>query len=319
MAAVLDLERAPPKSVHDADNELVGFRRFDQVAVRALRKLVAQRRRLIRERTRARNRLQRLLQEKQFEPPAGNLFGAELSGWWDSLTLSPVEQLLVRQDLTTLTQVAPPIDEVNKRLALESTSSPWVSEVPYLMQQSGVGLIVAMTVLSAVGDIRRFERPKQLVGYAGLGTRVHDSGQRHHHDGITKQGRRDLRSAMVEAAWSAVGHNEHWRVKFTHYAKRHGEAKAIVAIARQMLVSLWYLWHEHGVDRHGDPSAIARSFWTWAEQGGKQMRHGLSCSHFVRYPLDLLGIGQDLTEVRQGSHTYRLPPPGTVTALPDVA
>jgi hypothetical protein len=46
------------------------------------------------------------------------------------------------------------------------------------------------------------------------------------------------------------------------------------------------------------------------------MRHGLSCSHFVRFQLDQLGIGQELTVLRYGSHVYRLPPPGSDARLP---
>ena len=84
-----------------------------------------------------------------------------------------------------------------------------------------------------------------------------------------------------------------------------------MAIARQMLVSVWYLWHNRTVDRHSDAVTIAHKLWTWAEQGGKTMRHGLSCSHFVRFQLDQLGIGQELTELRYGSHVYRLPPTGS--------
>ena len=57
---------------------------------------------------------------------------------------------------------------------------------------------------------------------------------------------------------------------------------------------------------------IAHKLWTWAEQGGLAMRHGLSCCHFVRFQLDQLGIGQELTELHRGSHVYRLPPVGSV-------
>jgi transposase len=284
--------------------------------VRALRMLVAQRQRLIRQRTRARNRLQSMLQCHNWTPPGGNLYGEGLRSWWETLPLTAVERLLVSQDLLVLEQVAPLIDQVEAQLALQSTCPPWADEAAYLMQQTGIGLQTAMTLFAAIGDIRRFDHPNQLVGYAGLGARIHDSGQSHHTGGISKQGRRELRTAMVEAAWSAVAHNAHWRSKFARYAQRHGEGKAIVAIARQLLVSVWYLWHQHLVDRHGDSLTIARKFWTWAEQGGKAMRHGLSCSQFVRFQLDHLGIGQELGELRYGSHLYRLPPPGSVAALP---
>jgi len=51
--------------------------------------------------------------------------------------------------------------------------------VPLLVQLPGVGTLVAMTLLAAIGDISRFPSDKKLVGYAGLGARVHDSGQRY--------------------------------------------------------------------------------------------------------------------------------------------
>ena len=83
-----------------------------------------------------------------------------------------------------------------------------------------------------------------------------------------------------------------------------------------MLVSVWCLWHNRTVDRHTDALAIAHKLWTWAEHGGLTMRHGLSCSHFVRYHLDQLGIGQELTVLCYGSHVYRPPPPGSDARLP---
>jgi transposase len=284
--------------------------------VRALRTLVGQRRRWVKQRTQARNRLQGLLQDHNLLPPEGDLFAPEQRAWWLAVDLSPAERLLIAQDLLALDQLAPLIDQVETAIQMQSTCEPWASEVPWLIQQTGIGLLTAMTLLAAIGDISRFQHPNQLVGYAGLGARVHASGETHNTGGITKQGRRELRAAMVESAWSAVTHNAYWKAKFDRYARRLGDGKAIVAIARQMLVSVWYLWHNHAVDRHTDATAIAHKLWTWAENGGLAMRHGLSCSHFVRFQLDQLGIGQELTELHQGSHVYRLPPAGSDLSLP---
>ena len=283
--------------------------------VRALRTLIGQRQRWIKQRTQARNRLQGLLQDHNLLPPEGDLFAPEQRPWWLALDLAAAERLLVAQDLLALDQLAPLADQVETAIEMQSTSEPWVSEIPFLIQQTGIGLLTAMTLLAAIGDISRFEHPNQLVGYAGLGARVHASGETHNTGGITKQGRRELRTAMVEAAWSAVTHNAFWKAKFARYDRRLGNGKAIVAIARQMLVSVWYLWHNRTVDRHTDALAIAHKLWTWAESGGKAMRHGLSCSHFVRFQLDQLGIGQELTELHYGSHVYRLPPAGSVASL----
>lgn len=287
--------------------------------VRALRMLLAQRWRWIEQRTQVRNRLQGVLQGRNLPPPAGDPFSPAQRSWWQALDLPPAERLLITQDLLALDQLGPLIDQVETTLLLETTREPWISHMPYLLQQTGIGWLTALTLLAAIGEIDRFERPAHLVGYAGLGARVHDSGQTHRSGGISKQGRRELRAAMVEAAWVAVTHNAFWKAKFARLVRRLGDAKAIVAIARQMLVSVWYLWHNRLVDRHTDALAIAHKLWTWAEKGGKTMRHGLSCSHFVRFQLDQLGIRQELSELRYGSHIYRLPPAGSITSLPPAA
>jgi len=287
--------------------------------VRALRTLIGQRQRWIKQRTQARNRLQGLLQDHNLLPPEGDLFAPAQRDWWFTLDLTAAERLLVAQDLLALNQLAPLVEQIETAIQMQSTCEPWAAAMPWLLQQTGIGLLTAMTLLAAIGEIERFAHPQQLVGYAGLGARVHASGETFNTGGITKQGRRELRAAMVEAAWTAVRFNLHWKTKFARYERRLGSSKAIVAIARQMLVSIWYLWHDHVVDRHTDALATAHKLWTWAENGGKTMRHGLSCSHFVRFQLDQLGIGQELTELHYGSHVYRLPPAGSVASLPAAA
>ena len=57
-----------------------------------------------------------------------------------------------------------------------------------------------MVILSAVGDISRFPSANKLAGYAGLRTKVHASGLSYRTGVITKQGCKDLRAALVEAA-----------------------------------------------------------------------------------------------------------------------
>ena len=70
--------------------------------------------------------------------------------------------------------------------------------VPLLVQLPGCGMLNAITILAAIGTIDRFEKPKKLVGYAGLGTRVHDSGTTYHAE------RKDLRHAMVSMANNTI-------------------------------------------------------------------------------------------------------------------
>ncbi len=279
--------------------------------VRQLRALVSHRQRLIRQRTQARNRLHSLLHRHNLTPPERDLFTVAQRTWWQQLALQPMERLLVTQDLRLLDTVSPLIEEVEQQLCLESVQEPWATQVPYVVQQTGIGILTAMILLAAIGEIDRFAHAAKLVGYAGLGTTVHDSADTHHHGGITKQGRRDLRAAMVEAAWTAVTHNLYWKARFEQLCRHVSKEKAICAIARQMLVVVWHAWHDREPDQHTDVVAIARKFMTWAEQGGKAMRHSLTATQFVRLQLDRLGIGQDLSELHYGSHLYKLPSTGS--------
>ena len=280
--------------------------------VRQLRALVSHRRRLIRQRTHARQRLHSLLHRHNLTPPEGELFATAQRKWWQRLPLESLEHLLMQQDLQLLDALQPLIEQVEHPLCLESVKAPWAESVPYLVQQTGLGVLTAMMLLAAIGDIARFPHAPQLVGYAGLGARVHDSAETHRGGGITKQGRRDLRAAMVESAWVAVIHNPHWKARFEHLCRHLSKEKAIVAIARQMLVVVWHVWHDREPDQHMEAAAIARKMMTWAEQGGKAMHLDLTATQFVRLQLDRLGIGQDLTQLHYGSHDYKLPRPGSV-------
>ncbi|MHB1799454.1 MAG: transposase [Vulcanimicrobiaceae bacterium] len=66
-------------------------------------------------------------------------------------------------------------------------------------------IITAVSVVSEIGDIGRFQTPRQLMAYAGLVPSEHSSGGRVHRGNITKNGNAHLRRVMVEAAW----HNRH--------------------------------------------------------------------------------------------------------------
>jgi transposase len=125
-----------------------------------------------------------------------------------------------------------------------------------------------MLLLAAIGDIQRFDAPHKLVGYAGLGARVHSSGQEQYGGRITKQGRRDIRSTMVEAAWVAVGGHPYWKEVFDHLAVRVGRPKAIVAIARKLLVVVWLVLAEQVADREPVPEQVAGKFLEWSWKTG---------------------------------------------------
>ena len=278
------------------------------VVVRELRGLLAHRRRLVQHRTQLRNRLRSLVHRHQLVPPVGDLFAANHRSWWEEAPLSSVERLRAQQDLLQHDQLTPLIHAVEAELARLSVTEPWADQAPYLLQLPGIGLISAMTLLAAIGDIARFPAAKHLVGYSGLGAGVHASGQTHHGGPITKQGRREIRAVMVEAAWVAIAHHPHWKREFERLAPRIGRGKAVVAIARKLLVVVWYVLSGQVADTHADEAAVARKYFTWGARYRLARQLGLSRALFTRRQLDQLGLGSSLAAVTYEGERVRLPP-----------
>jgi transposase len=168
-------------------------------ATQALRRQVARRTHLVRQRTRLKNQVQAILQRNLVpRPPVSDLFGIKGRCWLANQPLSPDEELAVEALLRQLDfhgQELRIIDAVLGRIALERP------EVKRLMTIPGLDATVALSIVAAVGDFHRFARPDRLVSYLGLNPRVRQSGgQPASHGRITKHGRAHARGMLVEAA-----------------------------------------------------------------------------------------------------------------------
>lgn len=74
--------------------------------------------------------------------------------------------------------------------------------VEALQALRGVSLVVAVTTVAELGDLSRFDHPRQLMAYLGLVPSEHSSGESTKRGGITKTGNGHARRMLVEAAWS---------------------------------------------------------------------------------------------------------------------
>ncbi|MFQ5944522.1 MAG: IS110 family transposase [Anaerolineales bacterium] len=285
------------------------------VEVRELRSLMAHRRRLVQMGTRARNRLHSLLHRFNLKPPAGKIFAQKHRGWWQELDLSPTQLMRIRHDLATIDHIEQQLEEIDEELSRLSTSEPWADQVPYLLQLPGFGLIVTLTVLAAIGEISRFSHPKKLVGYAGLGASIHDSGDQHRTGRITKRGRKELRWVLVEAAWRAADTHPYWKAQFERLERRLGSKKTAVALARKLLVAVWYVLTQRTSDRHADPDKVAFKYIMWSWKLDDVKRNGMSTRQWARYHLMRLQLGEDLTHIMRGGHRYPIAPGEELRAL----
>jgi transposase len=275
--------------------------------VRYLRALIAQRDKMVSLSTQSKNRLCSLLHRRHLTfSEDGSQYSPDHRKWWLALPLSVMEKLIVQSDLDTLEFARKQIVAIEEVLKQEAAKD---NRVPLLAQLPGISILTALTILSAIGIIDRFEDASHLVGYAGLGTSVHDSGQTHQNGRITKAGRKDLRRAMVQAANTAVLHHPFWKQEFNRLRFRLGRSKAIVAIARKLLVAVWHILKKGAADIHADDQAVAASFLNLAYKiGAKNLPEGKKATAYTREQLDRLGIASDLSFIAWGSRKVCLPP-----------
>ena len=275
------------------------------VEVRELRAVIAQRAKMVRLQTQAKNRLNSLLHRTHRERPA-QPFKPEQRSWWDALPLTTIEKYIVQSDLETLAFAEKQVKTIEEVLRQEAAKD---ERVPLLAQLPGIAMLTGLTILAAIGPIERFEDADHLVSYAGLGASVHDSGQIHATGHITKAGRRDLRGAMVDAANAAVRHHPYWKKELERLEFRLGRSKAIVAIARRLLVAVWHILKNEAADRHADATSVAASMFKLAyEIKVSNLPSGLSARAFTRQQLDRLGIGRELNVLPWGTKKVKLPP-----------
>jgi len=279
--------------------------------VREVRSLVAGRQKMVRLSTRAKNSLHALLHARQIPlPEVKDPFHPSVRDWWEALPLSLLERTRLLNELDTLDFAKAQLARYEETLAQLAAED---ERVPLLVQLPGISVLGAMTILGAIGAIERFPTAKKLVGYSGLCSQVHDSGQKRWTGSITKRGRRDLRRVMVDAAHKAAKVHGHWKEQFERLAPRIGRPKAFVAIARKMLVAVWHILTKAVADKHADPEQVARAFFAHAYKVGvDRLPEGLSAREYVRFQLDQLEIGQELTHFMWGKKRIKLPrSPGT--------
>jgi transposase len=208
-------------------------------ATETLRRLVAQRSQIVQQMTRIKNRIHGVLHTNLIPPYDGELFSASGRLWLGSLPLEKDEMLAVRRSLADLDQRMTDLAVLDRVLAEHALRD---ERVRRLMTLSGVHVTVAMGLLAAIGDIKRFASSEKLVSYFGLSPSVRQSGNGPaHHGRITKQGRSHARGMLVEAAWAAARVPGPLRAFFLRIQSRRGKSVAAVATARKLAVLVWHL------------------------------------------------------------------------------
>ena len=89
-----------------------------------------------------------------------------------------------------------------------------------MLKIKGVGLITAAGFIAEIGDVSRFEHPRQIQKLAGLSLKENSSGKHKGKSSISKRGRRRLRSLLFQAIMPLVAKNQEFRELHAYYTTR---------------------------------------------------------------------------------------------------
>jgi transposase len=130
------------------------------------------------------------------------------------------------------------IGEQTRLLRELSETEKYKERVQIARSAPGIGLLSAMQVLLELQDMRRFRRGYRLAAYVGFTPSQYSSGERIRMGRITRSGKGAVRAALVEASWVLIRKDEAMKEKYERIKVHRGGKRAIVAIARMLLLRL---------------------------------------------------------------------------------
>ena len=111
----------------------------------------------------------------------------------------------------------------------------------WLLTQTGIGLVTAVTLRAEIGRFDRFRNGKQLARFCGVTPRNASSGERQADAGLVKGSNRELRRVLIEAAHRLKNYEQRW-VELAERMKQRGKAPGVItaAIANRWIRGLFY-------------------------------------------------------------------------------
>ena len=241
--------------------------------IRQLRDLTRYRTALIADRTRLKNRVEKVLEDAQIKLSvvASDIFGvsgrammnALVTGERDPLVLAQLARASLRGKIRTLEQaltggfsdhhafllkqMLSRIDALETDLAqldarIEEQIAPFADAVARLIEIPGVAATAAKAIIAEIGlDMTRFPTAAHLTSWAGLAPGVKQSAGRILGRGTTGHGNRYLAGVLGDVAVAASRTDTFLGERYRRLARRRGAQRAVVAVGRSVLVVVWHL------------------------------------------------------------------------------
>jgi transposase len=206
--------------------------------VRLNRELLRYRASLVKIQSVTKNKIHTILAKNNIHHEYTDLFGKKGMAFLSNLSLQENYKIALEGYISVLEAVRHEIKVVSKKIQYIAEGD---RDAMLLMSVPGVGYYSALTIISEIGDVKRFPSAKQLCSYAGLVPSTYASGNTCYHGHITKQGSRWLRWILVESAIHAVKRPGPLRRFYHKVERKKGGKVAKIAAARKLLEWMYHM------------------------------------------------------------------------------
>ena len=167
---------------------------------------------------------------------------------WSALFLEQLKKMVFGQEaerfcfeiyLREYESVTALIHQLTQEIQRLAKEEKHQAAVKIISSTPGLGTLSAMEFLLEVEDFTRFESGDRLAAYVGLTPSQYSSGEKTRLGRITKSGKTHLRATLIEAAWTTIKKDSGLKQKYERIKARSGGKRAIVAIARNLVIRLW--------------------------------------------------------------------------------
>ena len=115
---------------------------------------------------------------------------------------TPAQQIVFQESVRAVDEQVDRLQRLDAELLERAPAWRLYPVVQALQALRGVQFLVAITVVAELGDLTRFDNPRQLAAFVGLIPSEYSSGGSRRQGGITKAGNGRARRALIEAAWA---------------------------------------------------------------------------------------------------------------------
>jgi transposase len=237
--ARLKNDKVDPKAL--AQLERTGFLPEAYIPPRAIRdnrEYLRYRLTLVRLRTGLKNKVHALLDKLGVRHQFADLFCPAGRRFLGQLKLRPAYQEELSNYLALMDDIERRIVAVTKEIKRQLKPDP---RAKLLISIPAIGHLTAYLLLNEIGDIKRFPSPGKLCAYGGIVPIVKQSADHRWQGHITREGNRYIRWALTESACLAPSKDYALGSFYRRVAFRRGPLKARVAVARKLLVAVWYV------------------------------------------------------------------------------